>query len=131
MRADSDALSPRSVASVRRFASELTGAVTSGVANAVSRGELSATTPVEDLVLQLVGIVNSAGPITQDAASFDQLERIYRAFLRTALAAYGAPDRRPAPKPAAKRPAATPSGAKAPSPKAAAAGRKPKARSVY
>jgi TetR/AcrR family transcriptional regulator, transcriptional repressor for nem operon len=130
MRADSDALSPRSVASVRRFASELTGAVTSGVANAVSRGELSAGTPVKDLVLQLVGIVNSAGPITQDAASFDQLERIYRAFLRTALAAYGAPDRHPAPKPAKKRPAAASSGSKTGSLKAAAAGRKPKARSV-
>ena len=130
MRADSDALSLRSVASVRRFASELTGAVTSGVANAVSRGELSATTPVEDLVLILVGIVNSAGPITQDAASFDQLERIYRAFVRTALAAYGAPDRHPADKPA-KKPAAAPSGSKTGPLKAAAAARKPKARPAY
>jgi TetR/AcrR family transcriptional regulator, transcriptional repressor for nem operon len=89
MRADSDALSPRSVASVRRFASELTSAVTIGVANAVSRGELSTATPVDDLVLQLVSIVNSAGLITQDSAHFDQLEQIYRAFLRTAIAAYG------------------------------------------
>ena len=89
MRADSDALSPRANASVRRFAAELTGAVTIGIANAVGRGELSASTPVEDLVLQMVGFINSAGPITQDAASFGTLERIYRAFLRTTLAAYG------------------------------------------
>lgn len=89
MRADSDALSPRANASVRRFAAELTGAVTIGIANAVGRGELSPATPVEDLVLQMVGFINSAGPITQDAASFGTLERIYRAFLRTTLAAYG------------------------------------------
>lgn len=104
MRADSDALSPRANASVRRFAAELTGAVTIGIANAVGRGELSPATPVEDLVLQMVGFINSAGPITQDAASFGTLERIYRAFLRTTLAAYGqgahrtaAPPARPAP----------------------------------
>ena len=129
MRADSDALSPRSVASVRRFASELTHAVKSGVANAVSRGELCATTPVDDLVLQLVGIVNSAGPITQDAASFDQLERIYLAFLRTAIAAYGERDRHTACKSAKERSAATSSDSKTGALNASRAGRQSNSRS--
>jgi len=89
MRTDSDALSPRSIASVRRFAFELTNAVRIGVANAVDRGELVPDTPVDDIVVQLVSIVIGAGLITHDAAHFDQLERIYRAFLRTVIAAYG------------------------------------------
>jgi AcrR family transcriptional regulator len=121
MRADSDALSPRANASVRRFAAELTGAVTIGIANAVGRGELSPATPIEDLVLQMVGFINSAGPITQDAASFGTLERIYRAFLRTTLAAYGQ---------GADRAAAAPGGPgqKTPGPKASR--KKPKSGSA-
>lgn len=89
MRADSDALSPRSVASVQRFASELTSAIRVGISCAVDQGELSAATPIEDVVALLVNIINSAGLVTQDAARFDQLELIYRAFLRTVDAAYG------------------------------------------
>jgi hypothetical protein len=46
------------------------------------------------VVLQLVTIVNCAGPITQDAANFERLEQLYRAFLRTTIAAYGARRRR-------------------------------------
>jgi TetR/AcrR family transcriptional repressor of nem operon len=94
MRGDSDSLSPKSLATLRRFASELATAVTIGVAGAVSRGELSSTTPINDVVVQLVGIVNSAGPITQDAANFDRLEQLYRAVLNTTMAAYGAAARR-------------------------------------
>lgn len=89
MRADSDALSPRSVASVQRFASELTSAIRVGISSAVDQGELSPVTPVEDVVALLVNIINSAGLVTQDAARFDQLELIYRSFLRTVVAAYG------------------------------------------
>lgn len=92
MRADSDALSPRSVASVQLFASRLTDAITIGISSAVDRGELSRTTPIEDVVALLVNIINSAGLVTQDAARFDQLELIYRAFLRTVIAAYGRHD---------------------------------------
>ena len=99
MRADSDSLSPKSLATLRRFASELATAVTIGVAGAVSRGELSPATPVNDVVVQFVGIVNSAGPITQDAANFDRLEQLYRAVLNTTMAAYGAAAGRPAAKP--------------------------------
>lgn len=89
MRGDSDALSPKSIASLRRFSSELAASVAIGVAYAVSRGELSTRAPIEDIVILLVSIANSAGPTTHDAASFQRLEDLYRAFLRTTIAAYG------------------------------------------
>lgn len=97
MRADSDALSPRSIASVQGFAAALTNAIRTGIANAVEKHELAPDTPVEDIVALLVNIINSAGLVTQDAARFDQLELIYRAFLRTLLAAYGDQDLRATP----------------------------------
>lgn len=96
MRSDSDSLSPKSIATLRRFASEVRTAATIGVAGAVSRGELSVITPIDDVVVQIVSIVNSAGPITQDAESFDRLEHLYRAFLSTTMAAYGASAGQPA-----------------------------------
>lgn len=97
MRADSDALSPHSIGSVQRFASGLTSATTIGISNAVAQGELCAETPVGDIVALLVNIINSAGLVTQDAARFEQLEQIYRAFLTTVIAAYGTPSSRSRP----------------------------------
>ena len=94
MRADSDALSPRSVASVQGFASEMSNVIRAGISNAVDRHELSPDTPIEEVAALLTNIINSAGLVTQDAARFDQLELIYRAFLRTILAAYGSEDAR-------------------------------------
>jgi len=102
MRADSDALSPRSVAAVQGFASEMTNIIRAGISNAVDRRELSPDTPIEDVVALLVNIINSAGMVTQDAARFDQLELIYRAFLRTIHAAYGSAGSRTAPEPASR-----------------------------
>jgi TetR/AcrR family transcriptional regulator, transcriptional repressor for nem operon len=64
---------------------------------------LSSATPIGNVVVQIVAIVNSAGPITQDAESFDRLDQLYRAFLNTTLAAYGAAAKRPARSPAASR----------------------------
>lgn len=96
MRGDSDSLSSKSLATLRQFASELGTAVTIGVAGALSRGELSSATPIGDVVVQIVAIVNSAGPITQDAENFARLEHLYRAFLNTTMAAYGAAARQPA-----------------------------------
>lgn len=126
MRADSDALSPRSVASVQRFASELTSAITVGISSAVARGELSPVTPIEDVVALLVNIINSAGLVTQDAARFDQLELIYRAFLRTVVAAYGDRDLEAAPGPAKRPFVAVLDSAAADAPRVAAARRRRK-----
>jgi TetR/AcrR family transcriptional repressor of nem operon len=61
------------------------------VRRAIEQGELVPDTPVKDVALQLVAIVNSADPITQDAGSFERLEQLYRGFARILLHAYGAP----------------------------------------
>lgn len=89
MRGDSDSLSPKSIATLRRFASELNTAVRIGVAGAVSRGELTSLTPIDDVVVQIFAIINGAGPITQNGQGFQKLDELYRAFLNTTLAAYG------------------------------------------
>ena len=44
--------------------------------------------PVDDVVLQLFSIANSASPITQDAGSFDRLEHLYMGFTRIVLNAF-------------------------------------------
>ncbi|MFZ4806548.1 MAG: TetR/AcrR family transcriptional regulator [Hyphomicrobiaceae bacterium] len=62
-----------------------------GILRAIDQGELVPSTPVADVVLQLVAIVNSADPITQDAGSFARLEQLYLGFSRLLLHAYGAP----------------------------------------
>jgi AcrR family transcriptional regulator len=89
MRGDSDALSAGSIATLRRFAAELAIDVSEGVRLAIQNGELAADAPVPIIVLQFVSMVNSAGPITQDAGSFERLEELYAAFLETVTAAYG------------------------------------------
>lgn len=89
LRADADALTPRGVAMLRRFARELARFVEVGVETSIERGELAKNSPVGEIVIQLVSIANSAGPITQDAGNFARLEELYLAFLNTVQAAYG------------------------------------------
>lgn len=89
LRADADALTPKGIATLRRFARELAGFVTNGIESGIRRGELVKNAPIRDIVIQLVSIANSAGPITQDAGSFQRLEELYTAFLYTVQAAYG------------------------------------------
>ena len=90
MRGDNDSLSPKSIATLRRFAFELNTAVRIGVAGAISRGELASVTPIDDVVVQIFAIINGAGSITQNGQGFQRLDELYRAFLNTTLAAYGA-----------------------------------------
>lgn len=71
--------------------------VRKGIRHAIARGELVPETPVSDVALQLVAIVNSADPITQDGGSFERLEQLYRAFSRLLFHAYG-PERPLAPR---------------------------------
>ncbi len=89
MRADGDILEEAVIARLREFSGELTEDVREGVLISIRRGELSAETPVDDVVLQITSIINSAGPITQDAGSIVPLEQLYKAFLRMVLAAFG------------------------------------------
>lgn len=89
MRLDADMLSDKGRNALQGFADELHTYVISGIQSAKARGELAASAPVEDIALQMVAIVNSAGPITQDAGNFDRLEQLYLAVGRVVIHAYG------------------------------------------
>lgn len=89
MRQDSDALTSKDRASLRRFGKELYELIAAAIESAKARGEFVASMPVQDVALQLVGVANSAGPITQDAGSFDRLEQLYLGFARIIAQAFG------------------------------------------
>jgi AcrR family transcriptional regulator len=88
MRQDSEALSPKGRAALRRFASGLEQNITAAVRRAKERGEFDKSMPTEDVALQWISIANSAGPITQDSGSFERLEQLYMAFGRIIQHAY-------------------------------------------
>lgn len=96
MRQDSDALTPKGRAALKRFARDLEASITAAIVDAKARGEFIESMPVADVALQLVSIANSAGPITQDAGNFDRLEQLYMAFARIIQHAYGQPKAEPA-----------------------------------
>ena len=50
----------------------------------------ASVTPIDDVVVQIFAIINGAGSITQNGQGFQRLDELYRAFLNTTLAAYGA-----------------------------------------
>lgn len=113
MRNESDVIGERASRTLRRFARELAAYIEEAVAAAIHTGELAETTPVADVVVQVVSIANSAGPITQDAGNFERLDALYDAFLRTTQAAYGARAAGPeagaeATRPSRRKPAKTP-----------------------
>jgi TetR/AcrR family transcriptional repressor of nem operon len=89
MRQDSDALTDQGRAALQRFGRELYAIIVAAIEDAKHRGEFDPSLPVEDVALQLVSIANSAGPITQDAGSFDRLEQLYMAFARIVTHGYG------------------------------------------
>ena len=88
MRNDNDVIGEYANKALSRFARELSAYISEATGAAIRRGELAADAPVEDIVVQLVSITNSAGPITQDAGDFERLAQLYRAFLKTVEAAY-------------------------------------------
>jgi len=89
MRQDSDALTLEDRAALQRFGKELHEAIAAAIEDAKTRGEFAASMPAQDVALQLVGLANSAGPITQDAGSFDRLEQLYMGFTRIVVQAFG------------------------------------------
>jgi AcrR family transcriptional regulator len=89
MRQDSEALTPKGRAALKRFAAGLEKSVTAAVRRAKQRGEFDPSMPTEDVALQWISIANSAGPITQDAGNFQRLEQLYMAFARIVQHAYG------------------------------------------
>jgi len=104
MRQDGDALSPRCHAILQRFEKDLNAIITAAIEQAKGRNEFASWMPVFDVALLLVSIANSASPITQDAGSFDRLEKLYMAYSRIVEHAFAA-DR---PMPAARESGRTP-----------------------
>lgn len=88
MRNDNDVIGEYANKALNRFMRELSTYIAEATNAAVREGEFKADAPVKDIVILLVSIANSAGPITQDAGNVERLAELYRAFLRTAKAAY-------------------------------------------
>lgn len=89
LRQSADALTPRSREILHDFERGLHGSIVFAIEAARRRGEFVATIPVEDVALQLVGIANSAAPITQDAGDYARLEQLYMGFARIVTRAFG------------------------------------------
>ena len=90
MRQDGDVLSPGCHEVLQRFEKDLNGIITAAIEQAKDRKEYANWMPVGDVAVLLVSIANSASPITQDAGSFDRLERLYVAFARIVEHAFAA-----------------------------------------
>jgi AcrR family transcriptional regulator len=93
MRQDSDLLTARGHEALQQFARDLSACIVAAVESARRRDEFARWMPVEEVALQLIGIANSAAPITQDAGSFDRLEQLYMGFTRILTQAFGSAPR--------------------------------------
>ena len=89
MRMEREVIGPKAQAALTDFGINLHNLIISGVEMAVKNKEYDKSIPKEDVVLQLVAIANSAGPITQDGGSFDRLEQLYLSFSHIIEDAYG------------------------------------------
>jgi AcrR family transcriptional regulator len=89
MRQDSGELTAVGHDALQQFGRDLSACITSAIEDAKRRGEFVASMPVQEVALQLVGIANSAAPITQDAGSFGRLEQLYMGFTRIITHAFG------------------------------------------
>ena len=104
MRQDGDALSPRCHEILQRFEKDLNAIITAAIEQAKRRNEYAGWMPVGDVAVLLVSIANSASPITQDAGSFDRLEKLYMAFARIVEHAFAADRPVPVERVARRRP---------------------------
>ena len=103
MRLEADQVGPGSRKALRAFTVTMEGYIEDAVAKAQKDGDLVATAPANDLAVQLIAVVDSAGSITMDGGSFDRLERLYTAYLHIIDHAYGGQPKRAAkPTPAAR-----------------------------
>jgi AcrR family transcriptional regulator len=89
MRQDSSELTEAGHEALQQFGRDLGACITTAIEDAKRRGEFVPWMPVEDVALQLIGIANSAAPITQDAGTFERLEQLYMGFTRIITHAFG------------------------------------------
>ncbi len=102
MRLEADQVTDKPRRTLAHFTATLEALIDAAVRRALSTGELVPDAPANDIAVQLIAIVDSAGSITQDSGSFDRLERLYTAYLQIIYHAYGR-DRGIARRPAAGR----------------------------
>jgi TetR/AcrR family transcriptional regulator, transcriptional repressor for nem operon len=88
MRLEAGLLSPPARQQLREFTKRMERFVADAIAQAQSNYEIAADAPVEDIAVQIVSIIDSAGPITLDAGSFARLEHLYLAHMRVIAHAY-------------------------------------------
>ena len=88
MRLEAKSVGPEARASMLAFSRAVEGYVASAIAQAQANGEIAKDAPVNDIAVQIVSIIESAGPITQDAGSFARLEHLYLAHMRVISHAY-------------------------------------------
>lgn len=89
MRLDSHLIGPEAHAAMEKFGMTLERMIVKAAQEAIAKGELAPTMPVQDVALQLAAIADSAGAITQDGGGFARLDRLYRSFARILDDAYG------------------------------------------
>lgn len=88
MRLESDQIGAEGRASMVSFSRAIERYVADAIATAQDKGEIARDAPVDDIAVQIVSIIESAGPITQDAGSFARLEHLYMAHMRVITHAY-------------------------------------------
>ncbi len=91
MRLDVNLLSRSARTQLRDFSVTLQRFVANAIDQAKASGEIAANAPVRDIAVQIVSIIDSAAPITQDAGSFARLEHLYLAHNRVIAHAYSTP----------------------------------------
>ncbi len=88
MRLEANLLSEKSRSQLREFSRSMERFVADAIDQAQANGEIATDAPVRDIVVQIVSIIDSAGPITQDAGCFARLEHLYLAHMRVIAHAY-------------------------------------------
>lgn len=89
MRGSIEVLPPKAQMTLQNFGPHIEAAIREAISFAKGRGELLADAPVDEITVLIVSIINSAGPITQDAGCFERLETLYRASSKIITHAYG------------------------------------------
>jgi TetR/AcrR family transcriptional repressor of nem operon len=88
MRLEADQIDAEGRACMVSFSRAIESYVAFAIAKAQANGEIARNAPVDDIAVQIVSIIESAGPITQDAGSFARLEHLYMAHMRVITHAY-------------------------------------------
>lgn len=88
MRLEANLLSKKARLQLRDFSKRMEQFVVKAIDQAQANREIAADAPIQDIAVQIVSIIDSAGPITQDAGSFARLEHLYLAHVRVIAHAY-------------------------------------------